>query len=199
MGKLVISENVTLDLVIEDPTGEEDFAQGGWYNGIPAADQAGFASFFAAEAQAASALLLGRRSYEWFASRWLDRTGPWADRLTALPKYVVSSSLTSPKWANTTVIGLDEVPAVKERTAGDIVVNGSGRLVKTLFDRAWADSLRLLVFPYVLGTGQRLPTPSGLRLESHSTVGEGLLALTYAIQPSTPAANSSTARGSRNT
>lgn len=183
MGKLVVSENVTLDLVVQDPTGEEGFAGGGWYTRIPAVDQQAFAEFFSAEASEASALLMGRRSYEWFASRWVSRTGEWADRLASMPKYVVSSKLTDLPWPGTTVIGLDEIPALKERIDGDIVVNGSGSLVKTLFGAGWADSLRLLVFPYVVGTGDRLPAHGGgLRLESNRTVGEGLVALTYALK-----------------
>jgi dihydrofolate reductase len=182
MGKLVISENVTLDLVVQDPTGEEGLADGGWFTRISPADQTAFAEFFSAEAFEASALLMGRRSYEWFTSRWLSRTGAWADRLASMPKYVVSSTLTDLSWPNTTVIAVDEVPALKEKVDGDIVVNGSASLVKTLCGEGWADSLRLLVFPYVVGTGDRLPARGGLRLVSNRTVGEGLVALTYAMR-----------------
>jgi dihydrofolate reductase len=182
MGKLVISENVTLDMVIQDPTGEEGFAAGGWYTHLPPADQSAFAAYYAAEAASSSALLLGRRTYEWFASRWVGRTGEWASRLAAMPKFVVSSKLTDLPWPNTTVIGLDEVPSLKDRIDGDIVVNASGQLVQTLFGSGWADTLRLLVFPYVLGTGDRLPTPDALRLVENRTVGEGLVALTYTLR-----------------
>jgi dihydrofolate reductase len=181
MGKLVISENVTLDLVVQDPTGEEGSAGGGWYTRISPVDQQAFAAFFAAEANSASALLLGRRSYEWFASRWVSRTGDWADRLASMPKYVVSSKLTDLPWPNTTVIGLDEVPAVKDRVDGDLVVNGSGHLTQTLFGSGWADELRLLVFPYAAGTGQRLSVQGALTLVTNRTVGEGLVALTYSL------------------
>jgi dihydrofolate reductase len=177
MGKLVVSENVTLDLMMRDSDGEV-----GWYTRIPAADQEGFAAFFSAEAASASALLMGRRSYEWFAARWLTRTGEWAARLESMPKYVVSSTLTERPWGDTRVIGVDEVPALRDRIEGDLVVNGSGRLVKTVFDKGWADTLRLLVFPYVLGTGDRLPAPGGLRLVANRTVGEGLVALTYEVK-----------------
>jgi dihydrofolate reductase len=177
MGKLVISENVTLDLMVQDSAGDV-----GWYTRIPPVDQEGFAAFFSAEARDASALLMGRRSYEWFAARWLTRTGAWASRLASMPKYVVSSTLTDLPWGNTTVIGLDEVPSLKDDFEGDVVVNGSGRLTKTLFDKGWADSLRLLVYPYVLGSGEPLPSPGALTLVSHSTVGEGLMALTYSIE-----------------
>jgi dihydrofolate reductase len=181
MGKLVISENVTLDLVVQDPTGEEGLAGGGWYTRIPPVDQEAFAAFFSAEAFEASALLMGRLSYEWFTSRWLSRTGEWADRLASMPKYVVSSKLTDPAWPNTTVIALDEIPALKKRVDGDIVVNGSASLVKTLFGEGWVETLRLLVFPYVVGTGERLPAHGGLRLVANRTVGEGLVALTYSV------------------
>lgn len=177
MGKLVISENVTLDLMVKDADGDV-----GWYTRVPPVDKEGFGAYFAAEARDASALLMGRRSYEWFTARWLTRTGEWADRLASMPKYVVSSTLTDLSWGNTTVIGVDEVPAVKDRFEGDVVLNGSGQLVKTVFDKGWADSLRLLVYPYVLGSGERLPTPGALQLVSQRTVGEGLAALTYSIE-----------------
>jgi dihydrofolate reductase len=177
MGKLVVSENVTLDLMVQDTAGDV-----GWYTQVPPVDREGFAAYFSAEARDASALLMGRRSYEWFTARWLTRTGEWADRLASMPKFVVSSTLTEPSWGTTTVIGLDEVPSLKDRFEGDVVANGSCRLIKTLFDKGWADSLRLLVYPYVLGSGERLPSPGGLQLVSHHTVGEGLMALTYSIE-----------------
>jgi dihydrofolate reductase len=182
MGKLVISENVTLDLVVQDPTGDEGSAAGGWHTRISAVDQSAFAGFFAAEADAASALLMGRRTYEWFVTRWVSRTGDWADRLSSMPKYVVSSKLTDLPWPNTTVIAPDEVPALKDRIDGEIVVNGSAQLTETLLGSGWADELRLLVFPYVVGAGGRLPVPGALKLESNRTVGEGLVALTYALR-----------------
>jgi dihydrofolate reductase len=185
MGKLVVSENVTLDMVVQDPTGEEGSPHGGWYTRITAADRNAFAEYFAAEAEVTSALLMGRRSYEWFAERWLDRTGPWADRLAALPKYVVSSKLTDPAWANTTVVGPDDVAGLKERVDGDLVVYGSNVLVQTLLGQGLVDELRLLVYPYAVGVGDRLVGPATgrypLRLTGNRTVGEGFVALTYEV------------------
>lgn len=102
MGKLIISENVSLDGVVQDPTGEEGFRLGGWYLQMGDNDREAWAKLLLAEALGAEALLLGRRSDEWFATRWLSRTGEWADRLNSLPKYVVSSTLQGPKWSDST-------------------------------------------------------------------------------------------------
>jgi dihydrofolate reductase len=175
MGKLVVSENVTLDTVVQDPTGEEGFRSGGWFGQVSDQDREAIGKVFLAEALAASALLMGRRSYEWFASRWIQRTGAWADRLVDLPKYVVAGSLAERGWGDTTVVGLDEITKLKEQIDGDIVVYASRVLVQTLLEQGLVDEVRLLVFPYALGTGERLFGPTAgrnvLRLTGTRTVG----------------------------
>jgi dihydrofolate reductase len=140
------------------------------------------------EALGTEALLLGRRTYEWFAARWPSRSGAWAERLNALPKYVVSSSLVDPEWNNSTVLDgevVAEVSKLKQELDGDIVVYASRRLVRTLLEHGLADELRLIVHPVVLGAGERLFGETGdelsLRLLDTRTVGEGLAALTYGI------------------
>jgi dihydrofolate reductase len=182
MGKLVVSENVTLDGVVQDPAGEEGFAHGGWFDRLSPTDRAGFAKVFQAEAEGADALLCGRRSYEWFAVRWVERTGPWADRLREMPKYVVTGKLDDRGWGPATAIGLDDVASLKDRVAGEITVNGSRQLVQALLERDLVDEIRLLVYPEVLGSGDRLFGPAttrALRLAGSETVGDGLLLLTY--------------------
>ena len=186
MGKLVISENVTLDGVIQDPTGEEGFKFGGWFSRLADQDHAAWAQLELDEALASEALLLGRRSYEYFSSRWVSRTGEWADRLNTMPKYVVSSTLADPDWSNSTVLTGDPVTAVsklKQRVAGDLVVYASGQLAHTLIEHNLVDELRLVVYPFVLGSGQRLfgetSDLKSLRLVGTRTVGESLAFLTY--------------------
>jgi dihydrofolate reductase len=191
MGTLVISENITLDGVIEDPTGDDGFSRGGWFTEIGEADRQAWAEVEAEEAMAAEALLIGRRTYHWLIARgWRSRIGPWADRLTVMPKYVVSSTLTDPDWANTTVLAGDpvnEVTKLKERLDGEIVVNGSGRLARTLIEHDLVDEVRLMVYPFVLGEGERLfPTTTGprsVRLVESRTVGTGLALLSYRCTP----------------
>jgi dihydrofolate reductase len=186
MGRLVISENVSLDGVVEDPTGDEGFTRGGWTSQITDTDRAEWSRILTDEAMRAEALLLGRRSDEWFAARWLPRHGEWADRLNSMPKYVVSSTLGEPKWGNATVLAgdvLDEVSRLKEQLDGEIVVYGSTRLVPALIEHDLADELRLMVYPIVLGTGQRLFTATRdvkpLRLIHVQAVGDSLAWLTY--------------------
>ncbi len=192
MGKIVVSENVTLDGVVQDPTGEEGFALGGWFGRIADVDREAWAQIAVDEALRAEALLLGRRSYEWFAARWPSRTGVLADRLNYLPKYVVSSTLEDPDWNNSTVLEgavRDEVSQVKQRVDGDIVVYASGRLVHTLIEHDLDDELRLMVYPFVLGAGERLfgrtSDRKPLRVVDTRTVGDDLALLTY--QPVRPA------------
>src|ERR671936_793315 len=154
MGKIVVSENVTLDGVVQDPTGEEGFRHGGWFLRVGSNDREAFAKAALNEALAADAFLMGRRTYEFLASRWPSRTGALADRLNSLPKYVVSSALEHPEWDNTTVLKgapAVEVPALKQQLHGEIVVPASFRLVRTLIERDLVDELRLLVYPFVLG------------------------------------------------
>jgi dihydrofolate reductase len=186
MGKIIVSENVTLDGVIEDPTGEEGFPRGGWFGRIGDRDREAWAQVERDEALGAAALLLGRRSYEFFAARWPSRTGAWADRLNSMPKYVVSTTLVDPRWHNSTVLTgdvLTEVGKLKDSVDGDLVVYASGRLVHTLVEHDLVDELRLTVYPFVLGAGRRLfEETSGtrpVRLVDTRTVGDNLALLTY--------------------
>jgi dihydrofolate reductase len=159
MGKIVISENVSLDGVVQDPTGDEGFRHGGWFGQIGDKDREEWAKAEFDEALHTEALVLGRRSDEWFAARWASRSGEWADRLNSLPKYVVSSTLVDPDWNNATVLKGDvvnEVSKLKQELDGEIVVYASCQLVRTLMEHDLADELRLMVFPVVLGAGERL-------------------------------------------
>jgi dihydrofolate reductase len=188
MGKIVISENASLDGVIQDPTGEEGFRLGGWFNQIGDKDREGWARAGFDEAVGAEAFLLGRRTEEWLAARWLSRTGEWADRLNGLPKYVVSATLEEPKWTNSTVLKGDVVTAVsklKQELAGDIIVAGSIQLAHTMIEHDLVDELRLMIFPVVLGAGERLfgetKDNKPLRLVHAQTVGDNLALLTYEV------------------
>jgi dihydrofolate reductase len=188
MGKIVISENVSLDGVVQDPTGEEGFKQGGWFGEIGDKDREQWAKVEFDEALGTEALLLGRRSYEWFAARWPSRSGEWADRLNSLPKYVVSSTLVDPDWNNSTVLNggvVNEVSKLKQELDGEIVVYASCQLVRTLMEHDLVDELRLMVYPVVLGTGERLfgetSDKKSMRLLETRTVGEGLAYLTYEL------------------
>ena len=137
MGKIVISTNVSLDGVVQDPDGEEGFRLGGWFGQFGGKDLEEWAKVEFEEALGTEALLLGRRSDEWFAARWLSKTGEWADRLNSLPKYVVSSTLQEPKWSNSTVLRGDvvgEVSKLKQELDGDIVVYASYQLGRTLIE-----------------------------------------------------------------
>jgi dihydrofolate reductase len=159
MGRIVISENISLDGVIQDPTGDEGFQHGGWFGEIGEKDREAWAKVEFDEALGAEALLLGRRSYEFFASRWSSRGGEWADRLNSLPKYVVSSTLVDPVWSNSTVLPgevVNEVSKLKQELDGEIVVYASRQLGATLMEHDLADELRLMVYPVVLGAGARL-------------------------------------------
>jgi len=188
MARIVVSENVSLDGVGQDPTGDEGFRHGGWFGRIGDGDRAAWAEVELAEALTAGALLLGRRSYEWFAARWPSRTGVWADRLNSLPKYVVSSTLRDPPWRNSTVLTgavVDAVAKLQQEVDGDIVVYASFQLVRTLFEHDLVDELRLIVFPVLLGSGVRLfggsDAPRWLRLLDSRTIGRGLVSLTYEV------------------
>jgi dihydrofolate reductase len=192
MGKIIVSENVTLDGVVQDPTGEEGFKHGGWFVGIGDKDREEWARVLLGEALAAEALLLGRRSDEYFAARWLSRGGQWADRLNSMPKYVVSATLEEPRWTNATVLSGDvvsEISKLKRQLAGDIVVYASRQLVYTLMEHDLADELRLIVYPVVLGTGERLFTETTnskpMRLTSAHPVGDTLAYLTYDLTGTT--------------
>jgi dihydrofolate reductase len=185
MVKIIISENVSLDGVIQDPAGDEGFRHGGWIGriGDRSRDEAARVAFD--EALGTEAMLLGRRSYEFLAARWPARTGALADRLNSKPKYVVSSTLQDPGWNNTTVLkgdAVSEVSTLKQQLAGDIVVAASFQLLPTLLEHDLVDELRLMIYPVVLGSGRRLfgeiSANKLMRLVGNETVDD-LAFLTY--------------------
>src|SRR6266576_3914709 len=159
MGRIVISENVTLDGVIQDPAGVEGFRLGGWIGRIGDRGREEAAKVALDEALGAEAFLLGRRSYEFLAARWPSRSGTLADRLNSLPKYVVSSTLEDPGWNNTTVLKgdvVEEVSKLKQELNGEILLAASFQLLHTLMEHGLVDELRLVFYPVVLGAGERL-------------------------------------------
>ncbi len=184
MGRIVVSEFVTVDGVMEDPGGADGFERGGWafqFERGPEGDK-----FKLDEVMAADTLLLGRKTYEGFAEAWPSRTGEFADKMNGMPKVVVSNSLAQPTWKNTRVLKsnlVDEISRLRSMVNGDILVAGSGQLVQTLMDNNLVDELRLMVFPVVLGEGKRLfkdgSEKSGLRLVESKPVGSGVLILVY--------------------
>src|SRR5262245_10222437 len=186
MGKIVISENVSLDGVVQDPAGDEGFSRGGWVGQIAAREEV--AKVALDEALGAEALLLGRRSYEWLAARWPSRSGELADRLNSLPKYVVSSTLEDPDWNNSTVLQgevVKEVSKLKQELDREIVVAGSFKLLRTLMEHDLGDELRLKIFPVVLGAGERLfgetSDKKPMRLVHTQTLADGIAYLTYEL------------------
>ena len=186
MGKIVVSENVSLDGVVQDPTGEEGFERGGWFLRISDRDRAGWAGAGLEEALGSEAMLLGRRTEEYLAARWPSRAGEWADRLNSMPKYVVSATLGEPAWTNSTVLAGDpvaEASKLKQELAGEIVVAGSIQLVHALLAHDLVDEVRLMVFPVVLGAGRRMFGETAdamlMRLVSVRAIGDSLAQLTY--------------------
>jgi dihydrofolate reductase len=184
MGKIVISDNVTLDGVVQDPAGDEGFRLGGWVGLIK--DRPELNKLALDEALGAEALLVGRRSYEWLVARWPSRTGELADRLNSMPKYVVSSTLEDPDWNNSTVLEGDAVEAVtklKQELDGEIVVPASFQLVRMLMEHDLVDELRLKIFPVALGDGERLfgetSAMKPMRLVDTRTIEGGVVFLTY--------------------
>jgi dihydrofolate reductase len=184
MGRIVVTEFVSLDGVIEDPGGSEDFEYGGWSFEFDRGEDGD--KFKLDEALGADALLLGRVTFEGFAEAWPSRSGEFADKFNTMPKYVVSSTLEEPGWDNSTVLGGDLSDAVAELRSkhdGDVVVHGSGQLAKALIDRDLVDELRLMVFPVVLGRGKRLfgetEDRKTLRLTDSKVVGDGVAILVY--------------------
>jgi dihydrofolate reductase len=182
MGKIVVSQFVSLDGVIEDPGGSEGWDRGGWafrYERGPEGDK-----FKLDEVMAADALLLGRVTYGGFAEAWPSREGEFADKFNGMAKYVVSSTLSNPDWNNSHVIGdvAGDVPPLRDRHEGDILVNGSAQLVQALTEHGLVDEYRLMVYPVVLGGGKRLFTETSdaksLRLVDSKPAGETLI-LTY--------------------
>jgi dihydrofolate reductase len=186
MGKIVVNTNISLDGVVQDPDGAEGFSRGGWFGQFGSKDLEEWAKVETEQALAAEALLLGRRSDEWFAARWLSRSGEWADKLNSMPKYVVSSPLTEPKWGNSTVVTGDvvsQVSKLKQEINGEILVIGSYQLVHTLIEHDLVDEFHLVIFPVVLGDGERLfgetTGKKPMRLVRVNTIGDGLTYLTY--------------------
>jgi dihydrofolate reductase len=184
MGRIVVTEFVSLDGVMEDPGGSENFKYGGWTFEISRGDEGD--KFKLDETMASDALLLGRRTYEGFAEAWPSREGEFADRFNSMPKYVVSSTLEDPQWTNSTVLSGDlaqEVKRVRDEQQGDVVVHGSAQLVQGLLENDLVDELRLMVFPVLLGDGKRVfggtSDKKPLRLKSTQTVGDGVAILIY--------------------
>jgi len=176
MAKIVVSQFMSVDGVIEDPGGSENWDRGGWafkYDRGPDGDK-----FKLDEVMAGEALLLGRTTYEGFAEAWPSREGEFADKFNGMPKYVVSSTLSDPSWNNTHVIGdvASEVPKLRDQYEGDVLVNGSAQLVTELVENDLVDELRLMVFPVVLGDGKRLfgrtQAPKSLKLTDAKPAGE---------------------------
>jgi dihydrofolate reductase len=184
VAEIIVTEFVSLDGVMEDPGGAEDFKYGGWTFEISRGDEGD--QFKLEETLNTDALLLGRVTYEGFAASWPSREGEFADKFNALPKHVVSSTLRSPEWNNTTVLDGDVVGSVsrlRDELTGNIVVHGSGRLVQALLEHDLVDELRLMVFPVVLGSGKRLFGETNdkkrLHLVDSQMVGDGVLILVY--------------------
>ncbi len=188
MGRIVVTEFVSLDGVMEDPGGAEGFKYGGWSFEVSRGDEGD--KFKLDETFSSDALLLGRVTYEGFAAAWPSRDGEFADKFNTMPKYVVSSTLENPEWNNSTVLKGDvaeEVGKLKQAHEGDIVVHGSARLVQTLLERDLVDELRLMVYPVVLGSGKRLfgetSNKKPLRLADSKTVGDGVVILVFEPAP----------------
>jgi dihydrofolate reductase len=184
MGRIVVTEFISLDGVIEDPGGGEDFKHGGWSFEISRGDEGD--QFKLDETMSSAALLLGRRTYEGFAEAWPSREGEFADKFNNMPKYVVSSTLKDPEWTNTTVLDGDvaeQVSKVRGEVDGDIVVHGSAQLVQGLLEHGLVDELRLMVFPVVLGAGKRLFGETSdkrpLKLTDSKAVGDGVTIQVY--------------------
>jgi dihydrofolate reductase len=184
MGKIAITEFISVDGVIEDPGGSEDFKYGGWSFEFSRGDEGD--KFKLDETMASEALLLGRTTWQGFADSWPQREGEFADKFNNMRKYVVSSTLSDPEWNNTVVIDGDLAEAVEKirgEHEGDVVVHGSAQLSQALLEQDLVDELRLMVFPVVLGAGKRLfgdtPDKKNLKLESSQLVGDGVTILVY--------------------
>ena len=186
MGRIIVSENISLDGVIEDPRGEESLGRGDWFTWICEKDREHWAQVLVAEMLAAEALLLGRRTYEYFAARYPSRGGELADRLNSIPKYVLSGTLQDPQWNNSAVLKghvVTEVSTLKQTLNGEIVLYASGQLAHALIEHDLVDELRLMTFPFVVGAGERLLGETSslkpMHLVDTRIVGDGLALLTY--------------------
>jgi dihydrofolate reductase len=193
MGRIVVTEFVSLDGVVQDPGGTGSFKHKGWsfdtdrrQEGVQSRLPLEVLAYLLDEALGTEAMLLGRTTYEELAALWPARDGELADRLNGMPKYVVSSTLESPAWNNSTVLrgdAVQEVSRLKRELDGNVVVPGSIRLARTLIEHDLVDGLRLMVYPVVLGAGERLfgelPDKKGLRLVDTTTVGDGIAVLSY--------------------
>ena len=184
MGRIFATEFVSLDGVVEAPGGGEDFEHAGWSFDIDRGEEGN--KFKLDETLETEALLLGRKTYEGFAAAWPQREGAFADKLNRMPKYVVSSTLGTPEWSNTTALRgtlVQEVGRLRERHAGPIAVHGSPSLVQGLLEHDLLDELRLMVYPVVLGKGKRLfgstTKKKRMRLRSSRVVGDGVEILIY--------------------
>ena len=184
MGRIVVTEFISVDGVVEDPGGSEDFKYGGWAFEFKRGDEGD--QFKLDETRNSAAMLLGRTTYEGFAEAWPSREGEFADIFNNMPKYVVSSTLKDPDWTNTTVLDgdmADQVSKLRGEQDGDIVVHGSAQLVQELLERDLVDELRLMVFPVALGSGKRLfgetTDKKPLRLTESKTVGDGVSILVF--------------------
>jgi dihydrofolate reductase len=184
MGRIVVTEFVSIDGVMEDPGGSEDFKHAGWSFKFDRGDEGN--KFKTDETMGAEAMLLGRRTYEGFAEAWPSREGEFADKFNSMPKYVVSSTLADPGWTNTTVVDGDvpeAVARVRDEVDGDVIVHGSAQLVHALLEHDLVDELRLMIFPVVLGSGKRVFGETSdmrtLRLADSKAVGDGVLLVVY--------------------
>ena len=184
MGRIAVTEFISLDGVVEDPGGAEDFEYGGWSFEFSRGDEGD--QFKLDETMASDALLLGRRTYEGFAAAWPEREGEFADQFNSMPKYVVSSTLSDPEWTNSTVISgdvVDEIGKLRDEFDGELTVHGSVQLVQTLIDKDLVDELRLMVFPVLLGAGKRLfgktTDKKAMKLTDSRTVGDGVAIQVY--------------------
>jgi dihydrofolate reductase len=182
MGRIVVTEFISLDGVVEAPGGGEGYKHDGWTFEFDRGDDGN--KFKLDETRASAALLLGRRTYEGFAAAWPSREGEFADLFNSMPKYVVSRTLENADWNNTTILrNLDDVAKAQDEVDGDLVVHGSAQLVQGLLERDLVDELRLMVFPVVLGTGKRLwgetSDKKTFQLADSKTVGEGIAILTF--------------------
>ena len=181
MATIIVTEFVSLDGVMEDPGGSEDFRYGGWTFEFPGEDRYAFKG---EETFAADGLLMGRKTYEGFAAAWPSREGEFADKFNSMPKIVVSTTLENPEWQNTTVVrDLDAIRELKETHDGTYLVQGSAQLVHSLLDAGLVDQLNLMVFPVVLGAGKRIFGEMGdkltLKLAESRTADDDVLILVY--------------------